>query len=141
MEKGGEPEQFADALGPLSNGVLVGGYWDPSFPYPGARTLRAEFEKQTGQTWSQHIADSDAAAQILFDAIARAGSTSASKINTAIGQTDKTYVVGPIKFNAEHYSTLPVVMDQWQNKQSKVVFSTLKNIKPDGTLLFPVPSK
>ena len=32
-EEGGEPLQFAQALGKLANGVMVGGYWDPSFPF------------------------------------------------------------------------------------------------------------
>jgi branched-chain amino acid transport system substrate-binding protein len=35
IEKGAEPVQFAEALGKLSDGILVGGYWDPTFPYPG----------------------------------------------------------------------------------------------------------
>lgn len=135
IEKGAEPQQFEQALGKLSAGVLVGGYWDPSFPFPGAATLRQEFEKQTGQTWSQHIADSDAAAQILLDAIAKAGSTDAAKINTAIGETNKTYVVGPIKFAADHTAILPVVMDQWQGVGTKVVSSPLSNIKPNGKFI------
>ena len=138
MEKGAEPQQFAQALGTLANGVMVGGYWDPSFPYPGASTLRQAFETETGQTGSQHIADSYTAAQVLMDAISRAGSTEPSKVNTAISQTNKTYVVGPVKFNALHVSTLPVVMDQWQNGQSKVVFSPVTALKPTGKFLFPL---
>ncbi len=139
IEKGGEPLQFAQALGPLANGVMVGGYWDPTFPYPGASALRQEFERQTGQTWSQHIADSDAAAQVLLDAINRAGSTDKAKVNAAIAQTNKTYVVGPVHFGTDHTSKLPLVEDQWQNGQSKVVFSAFPNIKPDGKFLFPLP--
>ncbi len=138
IEKGAEPQQFATTLGKLSNGVLVGGYWDPSFPFPGASTLRQAFESQTHQTWSQHIADSYTAAQVLMDAITRAGSTDPTKLNTAISQTKKTYVTGPITFNAQHYAALPVVEDQWQNGQSKVVFSTNPKIKPDGTFAFPL---
>lgn len=140
IEKGAEPQQFAQALGTLADGVLVGGYWDPSFPYPGASTLRQQFEKQTGQTWSQHIADSDAAAQILMDAIAAAGSTDKAKVNTAIGQTNKTYVVGPIKFDANHTAKLPIVMDQWQGGVSKVVASSIPTITPNGNFQFPLPN-
>lgn len=139
IEKGGEPLQFAQALGKLANGIMVGGYWDPTFPYPGASTLRQEFEQQTSETWSQHIADSYAAAQILLDAISRAGSTDKAKVNAAIAQTNKTYVVGPVHFDANHTSKLPLVEDQWQNGQSKVVFSSFPNIKPDGRFLFPIP--
>jgi len=138
IEKGGEPLQFAQALGSLSNGVMVGGYWDPTFPYPGASTLRQQFEQQTGQSWSQHIADSYTAAQVLLDAISRAGTTDKAKVNAAIAQTNKTYVVGPVQFGADHTSKLPLVEDQWQSGQSKVVFSAFPNIKPDGKFLFPL---
>lgn len=140
IEKGGEPLQFAQALGKLSNGIMVGGYWDPSFPYPGAATLRQQFEQQTGQTWSQHIADSYAAAKILLDAISAAGSTDKTKVNAAIAKTNKTYVVGPVHFGADHTSKLPLVEDQWQNGKSKVVFSAVGGIKPNGKFLFPLPT-
>ena len=137
MEEGGEPVQFARALGKLSDGVIVGGYWDPSFPYPGAASLRTQFEKETGQTFSQHIADSDAAAQVLLDAIKRAGTTDKAKVNSAIGQTNGTYVVGPIKFGPDQTSTLPIVELQWQGGKTVVVGPTEKFV--NGKILFPVP--
>ncbi len=139
IEKGAEPLQFAQALGKLANGVMVGGYWDPTFPYPGASTLRQQFESQTGMTWSQHIADSYTAAMVLMDGISAAGSTDKAKVNAAIASTNKTYVVGPIHFDANHTSKLPLVEDQWQNGQSKVVFSSFPNIKPNGKFVFPLP--
>ncbi len=137
MEKGGEPVQFAQALGSLANGVMLAGYWDYTFPFPGAAQLRTEFEHETGQTYSQHIADSEAAAEVLLDAIAKAGSTDPGKINTAIGQTDKTYVVGPVKFDSSHTSILPTVEDQWQNGKTVVVWP--KSFA-NAQLLFPVPA-
>jgi branched-chain amino acid transport system substrate-binding protein len=136
MEKGGEPVQFAQALGKLSDGVLVGGYWDPSFPYPGAADLAKAFEKETGQTSSQHIADSYAAAQVLLDAIAAAGSTDAEKINAAIAKIDKTYVVGPIKFDENHTSKLPIAEDQWRSGNTAVVWPSER---ATGKLIFPLP--
>jgi branched-chain amino acid transport system substrate-binding protein len=136
IEKGGEPAQFAQALGKLSDGVLVGGYWDPSFPYPGAADLAKAFEKETGQTSSQHIADSYAAAQVLLDAIAVAGSTDAQKINEAIAKTDKMYVVGPIKFDENHTSKLPIVEDQWRSGNTAVVWPSER---ATGKFLFPLP--
>jgi branched-chain amino acid transport system substrate-binding protein len=135
-EKGAEPVQFSQALGNLGDGVIVGGYWDSSFPYPGASQLRRAFERETKQTYSQHIADSYAAAQVLLDAIGSAGSTDASKVNQAIGRTDKTYVVGPVKFDAQHTSKLPIAELQWQAGQTKVVWPT---DRATGQLLFPIP--
>lgn len=136
IEEGGEPEAFQQALGSLANGVMVGGYWAPTFPYPGASALQTTYEKETGQTWSQHIADSSTAAAVLLDAITRAGSTDATKINNQIAVTNKTYVVGPIKFGADHTSTLPMVETQWQD--GKVVIVAPAN-RANGKILFPLP--
>jgi branched-chain amino acid transport system substrate-binding protein len=137
MEKGGEPVQFAQALGKLADGVLVGGYWDPSLPYPGAKTLADEFEKETGNTSSQHIADSTTAAQVLLDAIAKAGTTDKAKVNAAIGKTNKTYVAGPVKFAPDHTAKLALVEDQWQGGKAVVVGPT-KDVQT-GDFLFPLP--
>jgi branched-chain amino acid transport system substrate-binding protein len=136
IEKGAEPVQYAQAVGKGANGVLVGGYWDPSFKYPGAATLRSLFEKQTHQTWSQHIADSTAVAQILMDAVVRAGTTDKDKVNAAISKTNKTYVVGPVKFAADHTAKLPIAEDQWQNGKTVVVWP---KSKATGKFLFPRP--
>ena len=136
MEKGAEPVQFAEALGKLSDGILVGGYWDPSFPYPGAADLAKAFETETKLSSSQHIADSYAAAQVLLDAIAAAGSTDPEKINAAIAKTDKTYVVGPIKFDADHTAKLPIVALQWQSGKPVIVWPKAART---GNLMFPLP--
>jgi branched-chain amino acid transport system substrate-binding protein len=136
IEKGAEPVQFAEALGKLSDGIMVGGYWDPSFPYPGAADLAKAFESETKLTSSQHIADSYAAAQILLDAIAAAGSTDAQEINAAIAKTDKSYVVGPVKFDASHTAKLPIVSLQWQSGKTVIVWPKASET---GKFLFPMP--
>jgi branched-chain amino acid transport system substrate-binding protein len=122
MEQGGEPYIFAQQAGSLANGVLVAGYWAPSFPYPGAAALAAKYTKQTGNPWSQHLADETAAAQVLLGAISKAGSTSPSAINAAIAKTNLTDQAGHIKFGSNHVSVLPVVETQWQNGKVKVVY-------------------
>jgi branched-chain amino acid transport system substrate-binding protein len=137
MEKGAEPTQFAEAVGNLADGVLVGGYWDPSFKYPGARELGAAFAKETGRTVSQHIADSYTAARVLLDAIAAAGSIEKAKVNAAIGATNQVYPVGPVKFSGNHFAALGIVELQWQGGATRVVWPlTAKS----GELLFPVPA-
>jgi len=137
MEKGAEPEQFAMALGKLADGVLVGGYWDPSFPYPGAAELGKRYETETKQTQSQHIADSHAAAQVLLDAIAAAGSLDREKINAAIARTNKSYVIGPVKFDAANTSRIPITVMQWQAGKSVVVWP---KDRANGKLIFPLPA-
>lgn len=135
-EKGGEPIQFAEALGDLANGILVGAYWDPSFDYPGAADLKTAFESETGLTSSQHIADSYTAAMVLMDAIAAAGTLDKDAVNDAIGKTDKTYAVGAITFDAEHAAKIPVVSSQWQDGVPVIVWP---KEQATGEFLFPVP--
>lgn len=138
MEKGAEPQQFADALGDLANGVTVAAYWDPSFTYEGSAELAAEFEKQVGPGLSQHIADTYTAAKVLLDAITRAGSLDASKINTAISQTDAEYPVGPVKFRPDHTSPLELTRAQWQDGAVKIVSP---EDRANAEFLFPLPRK
>lgn len=137
-EKGGEPIQFAEALGDLANGILVGAYWDPSFDYPGAEDLKAAFEEETGLTSSQHIADSYSVAMVLLDAIAAAGSLDPQAINDAIAATDKTYAVGPISFDDEHAARIAVVQSQWQDGVPVIVWPLEQ---ATGEFLFPVPAE
>lgn len=136
IEEGGEPLAFAQALGSLANGVMVGGYWDSSFPYPGANQIRQEFESQTKQTYSQHIADTYTAAKVLLDAITRAATLDKAAVNKQIGATDKTYVVGPIKFDANHTSTLPMVEEQWQDGKNVVISP---KARANAKVIFPLP--
>jgi branched-chain amino acid transport system substrate-binding protein len=144
IEKGAEPEQYAQALGPLANGTLVGGYWSPKSPYPGAAALAATYERQTHATWSQHIADSYTAMLILLQAINRADSIAPAKVNAAIAQTNGMYVVGPIRFDhatsyapaLSHASALPLTEDQWQHGQIQVVYPKDRATAP---FIYPEP--
>ncbi len=67
-------------------------------------------------------ADTYAAAQVLMDAIAAAGSLDPKAINDAIAKTNKTYVVGPVKFDASHTSKLPMTELQWQGGKTVIVW-------------------
>ena len=136
-EEGGEPLQFAQALGTLANGVMVGGYWDPSFPFPGAKQLMAEFEAQTHQTGSQHIADTDTAATVLLQAIARAGTLDKTAINNQIAKTNAMFVAGQVKFNAQHTSTLPMVEEQWQDGKNVIIAPPNR---ATAKAVFPLPA-
>jgi branched-chain amino acid transport system substrate-binding protein len=122
VEKGGEPEAFAQATGGASDGVLVSGYWHPSFPYPGAIDLGRRFQAETQRTPGAQIANAHAVAQVLLDAIARAGSLDGERINAAIAATDGSYVVGPVKFAADHTAPIALAMTQWHGGRARVVW-------------------
>ena len=139
LEKGAEPVEWTSALHTAAQGVMVAGYWYPTLSYPGTRELRQRFELDTGLTYSQHIADTYASAQILMDAIVRAGTLNPEAINNAIGKTNKTYVVGPVNFAkglGGHTSTLASFMVQWQHGQTQIVYPPkLATAK----LIYPLP--
>jgi branched-chain amino acid transport system substrate-binding protein len=137
MEKGAEPAQFAEAVGSLADGVMVGGYWDPSFEFPGAAELGAAFINETGRSVSQHIADSYTAARVLLDAIASAGSLDRQKVNNAIAATDRVYPVGPVKFGDNHAAPLEIAQLQWQNGTPRVVWPVERKT---AEFMFPVPA-
>ncbi|MGP8121425.1 MAG: ABC transporter substrate-binding protein, partial [Xanthobacteraceae bacterium] len=58
------------------------------------------------------------------------------KINAAIAKTDKTYVVGPIKFDADHTAKLPIVALQWQSGKPVIVWPKAAKT---GNFMFPLP--
>ena len=103
-------------------------------PIPARRISPRPSKARPSSRSSQHIADSYAAAQVLLDAIAAAGSTDPEKINAAIAKTDKTYVVGPVKFDEDHTAKLPIVALQWQGGKTVIVWP--KSAKT-GELLVP----
>lgn len=140
IEKGAEPVQFWQALGREAQGVMVAGYWYPTLHYFGAKKLRARFERETHQTYSQHIADTYAAARVLLDAMSRAGTLGASAVNAAIGKTNKQYVVGRVNFATGpggHTSALPTFMLQWQDGATQIVYPPRLQT---ARIIFPLPA-
>ena len=134
--RGAQLQQFADALGPLSNGVLIESYWLPDMPYPGAADIGRRFIAATGQSMGQILGPEYAAGQIMLDALNRANSTDATKLAAAIGATSGDFVAGPVKFTAAHTSAIPVIWTQWQNQKSVIIWP--KNVAT-GKVIFPLP--
>jgi branched-chain amino acid transport system substrate-binding protein len=137
--------------GELPNGVCSSIMWFPTYNTPGIgsttpKTLNDAWTKQTGQPFNQGIGHGYAVAQILFDAIQRAGSLDHAKVNAAIGQTDLMTINDRVVFDpATHFSMEPVIMTQWQKSsnpqfkwEQQVVVSLLDSIKTTGTLMFPI---
>jgi branched-chain amino acid transport system substrate-binding protein len=134
--RGAQLQQFADSLGPLSDGVMIESYWLPELPYPGAAEVGQRYLDETGQSMGQILGPEYAAAQIMMDAIDRAGTTDPAKIVEAIAATDGEFVCGPVKFNEKHVSAIPVIWTQWQDGKSVIVWP--EDIAT-GEVIFPLP--
>jgi branched-chain amino acid transport system substrate-binding protein len=139
FEKGGEPKEWWLANGQAAQGTMVAGYWHPGPPFTGAKELRERFEKESGKSYSQHIADFYVGAQVLLDAIGHAGSLDPKAINDQMARTDKIYVVGRVKYTegkGAHAAGLPSFMLQWQNGETQIVYpSKLATAK----MIYPLP--
>jgi len=128
---------WGKALGKLANGTSEAEWWVPEAGFPQSAAFLAIAKKLGGRSSDVSVVVAAyTAAKILFDAIARAGSTDAAKVNAAIGQTNKTYPLGPAKFAADHHASTPIYATQWQNGQTYLIYPRLKGAHK---LLAPVP--
>jgi len=131
FQRGAQLQDFADASGELANGITLEAYWLPEMPYPGAADLGARYADDTGKQPGQILGPEYASAQIMMDAISRAGSTEPQAIADALAATDGEFVCGPVKFAPDHTAELSLVVAQWQDGTSKQVW-------PEGEGSFPI---
>jgi branched-chain amino acid transport system substrate-binding protein len=136
FQRGAQLQEFADAAGDIANGVTLEAYWLPTMPYPGAADLGAAYEADTGKKAGQILGPEYAAAQIMMQAISKAGGTEPQAIVDALAATDGTFVCGPVKFDANHTAALNLVVAQWQDGTSVQIWPEGEGAVP---ALFPMP--
>jgi branched-chain amino acid transport system substrate-binding protein len=113
-----DADSWWQSLGSLAQGTLSEGYWSPSQASPGqlATITRTLGKKYAGNPDYATAALAYAVAEVLTNALARAGAAKPGKLNTAISQTDVQTTAGTIKFNqSTHTATTPYYITQWQN--------------------------
>lgn len=120
--KGTWTGEFHDVLGADSDYILTDGFWSESFPYKGAKELGARYDA-TYKKDSVTVGAFYANAQVLMQAIERAGSTDAAAVHDAIfGKEFKDTVVGDLKFDATGFALIPSVATQWWQGRHQLIF-------------------
>ncbi|QDC00467.1 amino acid ABC transporter substrate-binding protein [Mesorhizobium sp. 8] len=120
--KGTWTGEFHDALGADSDYVLTDGFWSESFPYKGAKELGERYDKEFKKD-SVTVGAFYANAQVLFQAIERAGSTDADKVHDAILNKEfKDTVVGDLKFDETGFALIPSVATQWWQGRHQLIY-------------------
>jgi branched-chain amino acid transport system substrate-binding protein len=125
------------SLGSLAQDTLSEGYWSPSQASAAqlAKITRTLGKKYAGSVNYAGAAMGYAVAEVLTDALAKAGSTKAGKLDTAIARTDTQTTAGRIRFNQfTHAATTPYYVTQWQN--GKLV--QVQPLAPGVTVQVPV---
>jgi branched-chain amino acid transport system substrate-binding protein len=105
------------SLGSLAQGTLSEGYWSPSQASPGqlATITPTLGKKYAGSPDYATAAVAYGVAEVLTDALAKAGAATPGKLNTAISRSDARTTVGLIKFNpSTHTAITPYYITQWQ---------------------------
>jgi len=114
----GYPEPM-NAIGKPALNVLSVNFWSPAYPgkskfggYSGQGLVNS-YEKATGQQYIPPLGYDDAAYDVLFDALQRAGSKDRAAVLKALDATNLETVAGTVKFNEQHFSVQPLGGAQW----------------------------
>jgi branched-chain amino acid transport system substrate-binding protein len=111
-------DSWWQSLGSLAQDTLSEDYWSPGQASPGqlaaiTSTLGKKFAVSPGYDTA---AVAYAVAEVLTDALAKAGSTNPGQLDTAISKTDARTTAGLITFNrTTHTAVTPYYVTQWQN--------------------------
>lgn len=125
MPRGADQSAFAHAAGvSLSNGVIDAYCWDPYINTPGnAALVQAYTTSHPTALPPDAIGPAYTAAEVLMNAIARAGSTNGNAIRQALStthlETPEGLIIFPLGYG--HSTFLPLVL-QWQNLKPQVVW-------------------
>lgn len=114
---------WPDAVGELSEGTAIFGWWAPELGYPGSEELFAKLEPTFGNNQATQAAvASYAVVEVLASAVEQADSTEPEAVNAALAELDLETVVGPIDFADDNSATLQAFMTQWQGTTMPIVF-------------------
>lgn len=108
---------------PLGWGVGCEIWWSPTYAAEdgftgiGTRTaasLAADWAAETGDPLNRSIGSGYAGAQVMLDAIHRAGDVDGAAINAALATTDLNTLKGWVNFDpVTHFSAVPLSFGQW----------------------------
>jgi len=122
---------WAQALGKLGEGTSVADWWSPDNGYPRAQEFLDTYSERFKGRSSEIsiVVAAYSAAKVLLDAIERAGSLEPDAINTALGETDGEYPIGPVKFGSDHTSAVEAVLTQWRGADTVQVYPPVEGVE------------
>jgi branched-chain amino acid transport system substrate-binding protein len=118
LAKASDTDYWWQSLGGLAQGSLSEGYWSPGQASPGQLAAIAPTlgKRYAGNPDYAAAAVAYAVAEVLTDALAKAGAATPGQLNTAIARTEARTTAGLIKFNqSTHTAVTPYYVTQWQN--------------------------
>jgi len=123
--KGTWTAEFWESLKKDAQYVLFDGFWHESYPYPGAKELGQRFRKRYGKS-SVSTGCFYATAQILWQAIEKAGSLDSAKVREAVLTHEFKTVMGDVKYRPDGTAAFNATANQWWNGEQKLVYPFFK---------------
>ena len=141
---------------PLGWGVGCEMWWAPTYKAAdgfvgiGGRTaasLAADWADETGDPLNRAIGSGYMEAQVMLDAIERAGDVDGDAINDALADTDLQTISGWVKFESgSHFSAVPLSFGQWYYDEDNeaepftqyITNSALSIIAEEKSPIFPL---
>lgn len=139
--------------GDLAHGVSNEMFWNPGIKNSTGiggttpQSLADRYVKDTKLGYSQNLGFGYAAVQVLADAIKRAGSVDAAKVNAALKTTDLGTIYSRVAFDKDNYSRVPVAFGQWirvdkpYKYENPVVLSVNPDLPATAQWEFPIKYK
>ncbi len=120
--KGTWSSEFWSALGKDAQYVMCDGFWSEDFPYRGAKELGERYTKKFNKR-SVSIGQYYGLAQILWQAIERAGSLDSAKVRDAVvGGEFKGTVMGDVKYDNTGVALSESTGNQWWDGKQVLVY-------------------
>jgi len=126
--KGFWPQEFMEGLGAASNYILHDGFWSEDLPNPGAKELGQAYRAAHNDLDSVSIGEPYAAAQVMFEAINRAGSVDPGAVRDQVfnGSFPGT-VMGDLQFNEKGVASIPHMGLQWMDGKRIIIWPDMGN--------------
>lgn len=119
--KGAWAGQFWKDLGKDAQYIVADGFWSMDYPFEGAKELGEKYRETFGE-YSITVGMFHALAQILFQAIEKAGSLDGAKVRAAVLSHRFDTVMGPVKYDEVGHAGFSPVSGQWWDGKQMLVY-------------------
>jgi len=121
--KGGWAGTFWKDLNQDARYIIADGFWSMDYPFDGAQELGEKYYR-TFNEYSITVGLSYALAQVLFQAIEKAGSLDGTKVRKSVLSHTFHTVMGPVKYDERGFAIFPSNAAQWWDGKQMVVHPT-----------------
>ena len=119
--KGGWSGKFWTDLGKDAQYIITDGFWSMDYPFERAKELGEKYRQQFDE-YSITVGLSYGLAQILFQAIEKAGSIDGAKVRAAVLANQFDTVMGPVKYAENGHAVFRAVAAQWWDGKQMLVY-------------------